>query len=68
MDKKPEPVALISDDGRPFKSEQEARRVWLNWYPTMNCRSAVCYDSREEMARFARHDIAEQVEFVEVME
>lgn len=25
MDKKPEPVAWISDDGRPFKSEQEAR-------------------------------------------
>ena len=45
----------------------EPRRVWLNWYPTMNCRSSVCYDSREEAASFAIHDIAEQVEFVEVV-
>ena len=43
------------------------RRVWLNVYPTMGCRSSVCYDSREEAASFAIHDIAEQVEFVEVV-
>ena len=43
------------------------RRVWLNWYPTMNCRSLVCYDSREEAASLARHDITEQIEFVEVV-
>ena len=47
--------------------EQEPRRVWMNWYPTMNCRSSVCYDSREEAASFARHDITEQIEFVEVV-
>ena len=45
----------------------EPRKVWLNWYPTMNCRSSVCYDSREEAANYARHDITEQVEFVEVV-
>ena len=45
----------------------EPRRIWLNWYPTMNCRSSVCYDSREEAASFARHDITEQIEFVEVV-
>ena len=45
----------------------EPRRVWLNWYPTMNCRSLVCYDSREEAASLARHDITEQIEFVEVV-
>lgn len=45
----------------------EPRRVWLNWYPTKKCRSSVCYDSREEAASFAIHDIAEQVEFVEVV-
>ena len=46
----------------------ELRRIWLNWYPTKKCRSSVCYDSREEAASFAIHDIAEQIEFVEVME
>ena len=45
----------------------EPRRVWLNFYPTMGCRSSVCYDSREEAASFARHDITEQIEFVEVV-
>ena len=45
----------------------EPRKVWLNVYPTMNCRSSVCYDSREEAANCARHDITEQVEFVEVV-
>ena len=45
----------------------EPRRVWMNWYPTMNCRSSVCYDSREEAASFARHDVTEQIEFVEVV-
>ena len=45
----------------------EPRRIWLNWYPTKKCRSSVCYDSREEAASFAIHDIAEQVEFVEVV-
>ena len=45
----------------------EPRRVWLNFYPTMNCRSSVCYNNREEAASFARHDITEQIEFVEVV-
>ena len=45
----------------------EPRRIWLNWYPTKKCRSSVCYDSREEAASFALHDITEQIEFVEVM-
>ena len=45
----------------------EPRRIWLNWYPTKKCRSSVCYDSREEAASFAIHDIAEQVEYVEVV-
>ena len=45
----------------------EPRKVWLNWYPTTNYRSSVCYDSREEAANYARHDITEQVEFVEVV-
>ena len=45
----------------------ELRRIWLNVYPTMGCRSSVCYDSREEAASFARHDITEQIEFVEVV-
>ena len=45
----------------------EPRRVWLNFYPTMGGRSHVCYNSREEAASFARHDITEQIEFVEVV-
>ena len=45
----------------------EPRRIWVNWYPTKKCRSSVCYDSREEAASFARHDITEQIEFVEVV-
>lgn len=45
----------------------EPRRVWLNFYPTMGGRSSVCYDSREEAASLARHDITEQIEFVEVV-
>ena len=50
-----------------YRVKPEPRRVWLNFYPTMNCRSSVCYDSREEAASFARHDTAEQIEFVEVV-
>ena len=50
-----------------YRVKPEPRRVWLNWYPTKKCRSSVCYDSREEAASFAIHDIAEQVEFVEVV-
>lgn len=46
----------------------EPRRVWLNLYPTMNCRSAICYDSREEAAKFAYYEVSQQIEFVEVME
>ena len=45
----------------------EPRRIWVNWYPTLNCRSLVCYDSREEAASLARHDITEQIEFVEAV-
>ena len=47
--------------------EQEPRRVWMNWYPTMNCRSSVCYDSREEAAHFACYEVSQQIEFVEVI-
>ena len=50
-----------------YRVKPEPRRIWLNWYPTKKCRSSVCYDSREEAASFAIHDIAEQVEFVEVV-
>ena len=50
-----------------YRVKPELRRVWLNWYPTKNCRSSVCYESREEAASFALHDTAEQIEFVEVM-
>ena len=46
----------------------EPRRVWLNWYPTKKCRSSVCYDSREEAAKFACYEASQQIEFVEVME
>ncbi len=42
------------------------RRVWVNWYPTMNCRSLICYDSREEAESMTRYAINEQIEFVEV--
>ena len=44
----------------------EPRRVWLNFYPTMGGRSSVCYDSREEAAKFACYEDSQQVEFVEV--
>ena len=50
-----------------YRVKPEPRRIWLNWYPTKKCRSSVCYDSREEAASFAIHDIAEQVEFAEVV-
>ena len=43
------------------------RRIWLNWYPTMNCRSLYYYDSRAEAKSFARHEVSEQIEFVEVV-
>lgn len=46
---------------------EEPRRFWLNLYPTMGCRSSVCYDSREEAANFARHEVSKQIEFVEVV-
>ena len=45
----------------------EPRRVWLNFYPTTNCRSSVCYDSREEAAKFACYEDSQQIEFVEVV-
>ena len=45
----------------------EPRRVWLNVYPTMNCRSSMCYESREEAAEFAYYEVSQQVEFVEVV-
>ena len=46
----------------------EPRRVWLNVYPTEGRRSTACFDSREEAARFARHEPSQQIEFVEVVE
>ena len=45
----------------------EPRRFWRNWYPALGRVSSDCYDSREEAASFARHDITEQIEFVEVV-
>ena len=45
----------------------ELRRIWLNWYPTKKCRSSVCYDSREEAAKFACYEASQQIEFVEVV-
>ena len=45
----------------------EPRKVWLNFYPTINCRSSVCYDNREEAAKFACCEPSQQVEFVEVV-
>ena len=46
----------------------EPRRVWMIMYPTMGGRSYVCYNSREEAAKFACFDASQQVEFVEVLE
>ena len=46
----------------------EPRRVWMIMYPTMGGRSYVCYNSREEAAKFACFDASQQVEFVEVVE
>ena len=58
----------IQSRPRPHRVKPaEPRRVWLNWYPTMNCRALVCYDSREEAKSFARHEVSEQIEFVEVV-
>ena len=45
----------------------EPRRIWLNGYPTTGCRSSVCYDTREEAAKFVYKEVSEQVEFVEVV-
>lgn len=45
----------------------EPRRVWLNWYPALGVLSCVSYDSREEAASVARHEVSQQVEFVEVV-
>ena len=45
----------------------EPRRVWLNLYPTKGCRSSICYDSREEAAKFACHEVSQQIEFAEVV-
>ena len=51
-----------------YRVKPEPRRVWLNWYPTMNCRSLYYYyDSRAEAKSFARHEVSEQIEFVEVV-
>ena len=46
----------------------EPRRVWMIMYPTMGGRSYVCYNSREEAAKFACFDASQQVEIVEVLE
>ena len=45
----------------------EPRRVWLNLYPTKGCRSSICYDSREEAAKFACYEDSQQIELVEVV-
>lgn len=46
---------------------EEPSRIWLNRYPTMNFHSSVCYDSREEAAKFACYEDSQQIEFVEVV-
>ena len=45
----------------------EPRRVWLNWYPALGRLSSAFYDSREEAASVARHEVSQQIEFVEVV-
>ena len=50
-----------------YRVKPEPRRIWLNFYPTMEGRSSVCYDSRDEAAEFARYEDSQQIEFVEVV-
>ena len=45
----------------------EPRRLWLNWYPALGRLSSAFYDSREEAASVARHEVSQQIEFVEVV-
>ena len=50
-----------------YRVKPAPRRIWLNWYPTIGCRSSVCYDTREEAAKFVYKEVSEQIEFVEVV-
>ena len=45
----------------------EPRRFWRNWYPALGRWSPACFDSREEAASIARHEVSQQIEFVEVV-
>ncbi len=59
-----EPVAWMSDDGRPFKTESEARRhSWNSASPLYDERALVALNlEAEEQARLIEHQAAELAE------
>lgn len=50
-----------------YRVKPEPRRFWRNWYPALGKWSYDCYDSREEAASVAGHEVSQQIELVEVV-